>query len=75
MERRGDGKTTGLDCEVRDDTMPTLIEKLHPKRFPGMSVAAIVGYILGEDWSKPPTTATTTDTDPGINGEPNTIAF
>jgi hypothetical protein len=40
-----------------------------------MSVAAIVGYILGEDWSKPPTTATTTDTDPGINGEPNTIAF
>jgi hypothetical protein len=35
--------------------MPTLAEKLHPKRYPGMSgrMAAIVGYILGEEWSNP----------------------
>jgi hypothetical protein len=35
--------------------MPTLTESLHPRRFPGMSgkMAAIVGYILGEVWSKP----------------------
>jgi hypothetical protein len=35
--------------------MPTLSDRLHPKRFPGMSgrMAAIVGYILGERWSKP----------------------
>ena len=35
--------------------MPTLVEALHPRRFPGMSekMAAIVGYILGEEWSKP----------------------
>ena len=35
--------------------MPTLTAKLHPKRFPGMSgrMAAVVGYILGKQWSKP----------------------
>jgi hypothetical protein len=35
--------------------MLTLTESLHPRRFPGMSgkMAAIVGYILGEVWSKP----------------------
>ena len=35
--------------------MPTLSERLHPQRYPGMSgkMAAIVGYILGEEWSKP----------------------
>jgi len=35
--------------------MPTLSDRLHPKRFSGMSgrMAAIVGYILGEEWSKP----------------------
>jgi hypothetical protein len=35
--------------------MPTLTNRLHPRRFPGMSgkMAAIVGYILGEEWSKP----------------------
>ena len=35
--------------------MPTLSDRLHPNRFPGMSgkMAAIVGYILGEKWSKP----------------------
>jgi hypothetical protein len=35
--------------------MPTLNDKLHPRRFPGMSgrMAAVVGYILGEVWSKP----------------------
>ena len=33
--------------------MPTLTERLHPRRFPGMSgkMAAVVGYILGEGWS------------------------
>jgi hypothetical protein len=49
--------------------MPTLSDKLHPKRF------AVVGYILGVKWSKPPTIATTTDADPGISGEPNTTTF
>ena len=35
--------------------MTALTAKLHPKRFPGMSgrMAAVVGYILGEHWSKP----------------------
>jgi hypothetical protein len=35
--------------------MPTLAEKLHPRRFPNMSgkMAAVVGYILGEEWSEP----------------------
>ena len=35
--------------------MPTLTDKLHPKRYPGMSgrMAAVVGYVLGEEWSKP----------------------
>ena len=35
--------------------MPMLNAKLHPKRFPNMSgrMAAIVGYVLGEVWSKP----------------------
>ena len=35
--------------------MPTLSDRLHPKRFPGMSgrMAALVGYILGKRWSKP----------------------
>jgi hypothetical protein len=35
--------------------MPTLTDKLHPRRFAGMSgrMAAVVGCILGEEWSKP----------------------
>ncbi len=35
--------------------MHTLSDRLHPRRFTGMSgrMAAIVGYILGERWSKP----------------------
>ncbi len=35
--------------------MPSLVDKLRPNRFPGMSgrMAAVVGYIVGEDWSKP----------------------
>jgi hypothetical protein len=35
--------------------MPTLAEVLHPRLFPNMSgkMAAVVGYILGEVWSKP----------------------
>ncbi len=35
--------------------MPTLTATLNPRRFPGMSgkMVAIVGYILGEEWSKP----------------------
>ena len=35
--------------------MPTLIDKLHPDRFSGMSgrMAAVVGYILGQEWSAP----------------------
>ena len=35
--------------------MPTLSDKLHPQRYPNMSgkMAAVVGYILGEEWSKP----------------------
>ena len=35
--------------------MPTLSDKLHPKRFPGMSgkMAAVVGYILGRRWTRP----------------------
>ena len=33
----------------------TLAQKLHPGRFPGMSgkMAAIVGYVLGEEWTEP----------------------
>ena len=33
----------------------TLAQKLHPRRFPGMSgeMAAIVAYVLGEDWTEP----------------------
>ena len=51
----------------------TLADALHPKRFSGMSgrMAAVVGYILGVEWSKP----TTTDSDPGISDEPNTTTF
>lgn len=32
-----------------------LVEKLHPRRFPGMSgkMAAILGYLLGEAWTDP----------------------
>lgn len=32
-----------------------LVEKLHPRRFPGMSgkMAAILGYILDEVWTNP----------------------
>jgi hypothetical protein len=32
-----------------------LIEKLHPRRFPGTSgkMIAIVGFILGQDWTNP----------------------
>ena len=39
----------------QERAMPTLAEKLHPKRFPSMSgkMAAIVGYILGEEWTRP----------------------
>jgi len=35
--------------------MTTLSDKLHPRRFPGMSgkMAAIVGYFLGEEWTAP----------------------
>jgi hypothetical protein len=35
--------------------MPTLIDKLHPNRFSGMSgrMAAVVGYVLGQEWSAP----------------------
>ena len=35
--------------------MPTLVEALHPRRFPGMSgrMAAVVGYILGRRWTRP----------------------
>ncbi len=35
--------------------MPTLAEKLHPRRFPSMSgkMAAVAGYILGERWTRP----------------------
>ena len=35
--------------------MPTLADKLHPKRFPNMSgrMAAVVGCILGEEWTRP----------------------
>lgn len=35
--------------------MKTLIEKLHPRRFPNMSpkMAAIVGYILDEEFTEP----------------------
>jgi hypothetical protein len=35
--------------------MPTLVEKLHPRRFPGMSpkMTAIVGYILRKRWTRP----------------------
>ena len=34
---------------------PTLIKKLNPKRFPGMSpfMAALVGYVLGESFTDP----------------------
>jgi len=36
-------------------TENALTQKLHPRRFPGMSgtMAAIVGYVLGEDWTTP----------------------
>jgi len=39
----------------QEDTMPTLIEALHPRRFPGMSgrMAAVAGYILGRRWTRP----------------------
>ena len=35
--------------------MRSLVEKLHPKSFTEMSpfMAAIVGYVLGEPWTKP----------------------
>ena len=35
--------------------MPTLVEALHPGRFPGMSgrMAAVVGYILDGRWTRP----------------------
>ncbi len=35
--------------------MLSLVEKLHPNRFTEMSpfMAAIVGYVLGEPWTKP----------------------
>lgn len=51
----------------------SLADKLHPERFTAMSarMAAIVAYILGEEWTEPPITAlsvtadgyVTTDTD------------
>jgi len=36
--------------------MPTLIEKLHPKRFTEMSpfMAAVVAYVFDETWTDPP---------------------
>jgi hypothetical protein len=35
--------------------MLSLVEKLHPNRFTEMSpfMAAIVGYVLGQSWTKP----------------------
>jgi hypothetical protein len=35
--------------------MTKLSDKLHPRRFPGMSgrMAAIVGYLLGKKWTEP----------------------
>jgi len=35
--------------------LTTLTEKLHPRRFPGMSgkMAAIVGCILRQEWTRP----------------------
>lgn len=35
--------------------MPTLAEKLHPRRFTEMSpfMTAIVAYVLGESWTEP----------------------
>ena len=35
--------------------MPTLSERLHPKRVPGMTgkMAAVVGCILGRRWTRP----------------------
>ena len=35
--------------------MPALVDRLHPRCFPGMSgkMAAVVGYILGEALDKP----------------------
>lgn len=35
--------------------MPSLTEKLNPRRFPGMSpfMAAIVGFVLGESFTDP----------------------
>jgi hypothetical protein len=35
--------------------MTTLSDKLHPRRFPGMSgrMAAIVGYLLKKKWTEP----------------------
>ena len=40
-------------CNEGRRTMPTLADRLHPGRFPSMSgkMAAIVGYILGQEWS------------------------
>lgn len=35
--------------------MTVLVQKLHPARFTGMSpkMAAIVGYLVGEEWTDP----------------------
>jgi hypothetical protein len=46
----------------------TIVQLLHPKRFPGMSgrMAAIVGYVLGQKWSSPAIAEMTVTTDGGV---------
>jgi hypothetical protein len=43
----------------------TLADKLHPTRFTAMSgrMAAIIGYVLDEDWSEPAITALSVTSD------------
>ena len=56
--------------------MKDLIAKLNPNRFPGMSpkMAAIVGYILGQEWTNPYITELQVTSDnfvlSGINTDP-----
>lgn len=46
----------------------TLTQKLYPGRFPGMSgkMAAIVAYVLGEDWTSPRITEMAVTSDGGV---------
>ena len=39
----------------QEQAVSTLADRLHPRRFPGMSgrMAAVVGYILGRRWTRP----------------------